>query len=93
MRHLTHRDYTRATEYENSPEQVKNRMERNRARAAMEKAGKVHKGDGKDVDHRKPLSEGGTGAKANLQVKTVHNNRSFHRNADNSVKKNTPYKR
>lgn len=34
------------------PEQKKRRAERNASRAKMEKAGKVRKGDGKDVDHR-----------------------------------------
>ena len=34
----------------------------------MMKAGKVKKGDGKHVDHKKPLDMGGTGAKSNLRV-------------------------
>ena len=34
------------------PEQKKRRAERNASRAKMAKAGKVRKGDGKDVDHR-----------------------------------------
>lgn len=38
--------------YQKKPEQVQKRMARNRARYAMMKAGKVHKGDGKDVDHK-----------------------------------------
>ena len=52
----------------------------------MEKVGKVHKGDGKDVDHVKPLSKGGSNAKGNLKVKSAHNNRSYARNKDHSVK-------
>jgi DNA polymerase I-like protein with 3'-5' exonuclease and polymerase domains len=43
---------------------------------------------GKDVDHTKPLSKGGTGAKSNLKVKSASSNRSFSRNSDHSVKKN-----
>ena len=31
---------------------IKDRVARNAARRAMEKAGKVSKGDGKDVDHK-----------------------------------------
>lgn len=46
------RDYAKETAYENRPEQVKRRMARNRARAKAEREGKVHKGDGKEVDHQ-----------------------------------------
>ncbi len=38
-------------EYHAKPEQKKRRAERNRDRAAAVKAGKVHKGDNKEVDH------------------------------------------
>ena len=54
------RDYK--TEYENyqgTEEQKKRRAQRNKARREMAAKGKVHKGDGKDVDHVKPLSKGG----------------------------------
>jgi hypothetical protein len=78
--------------YQGKPEQIKKRGERNKARALMEKAGKVHKGDGNDVDHVKPLSKGGTGAKGNLKVKSKSNNRSFSRNSDHTVKKNVSKK-
>jgi len=73
------RDYTYDTKYENSPEQVKNRMARNRARYAAEKAGKVHKGDDKDVDHRVPLSAGGGAGKGNTRILTESRNRGFRR--------------
>jgi len=77
------RDYKHEYEtYQGKPEQIKNRTKRNKARADMEKVGRVHKGDGKDVDHKQPLSKGGSTSKSNLQVKTVHNNRSFKRRAD-----------
>lgn len=45
-------DSIRQRAYNSSPEQKKRRAERNASRAKMEKAGKVRKGDGKDVDHR-----------------------------------------
>lgn len=51
----------------------------------MEKAGKVRKGDGKDVDHKTPLSKGGTTTKSNLRVVSRSNNRSFRRNPDGSL--------
>ena len=45
------RNYAKETAWENQPEQVARRMERNQARAAAAKKGLVHKGDGKEVDH------------------------------------------
>jgi hypothetical protein len=67
------------SEYENyhgKPEQVKNRAERVKARRMMEKTGAVTKGDGKDVDHKKPLRSGGTTTKSNLRVRSKSANRS-----------------
>ena len=45
-------DSIRQRAYNGSEEQKKRRAERNASRAKMEQAGKVRKGDGKDVDHR-----------------------------------------
>lgn len=45
-------DSIRQRKYNSQPEQKKRRAERNAARRKMEDAGKVRKGDGKDVDHR-----------------------------------------
>ena len=50
------------------PERAKQRAERGAARSLMEKAGKVHKGDGKQVDHRKELVRGGSNDPKNLRV-------------------------
>jgi hypothetical protein len=86
------RKYTQATKYEDSPEQVKNRVARNKARAELMKKGKVSKGDGKDVDHVTPLSKGGTNSASNLKVKSASKNRSFSRNPDHSVKRNVSKK-
>ena len=44
------RKYKQAAKYEDSPQQVKNRVARNKARAELMKEGKVSKGDGQDVD-------------------------------------------
>lgn len=60
--------------FNNSKEQKKRAL-RNAARRAMVKAGKAHKGDGKDVDHKKPLSKGGSNSMKNLQMKSRHLNR------------------
>ena len=45
-------DSVRQRAFNSSPEQKRRRAERNASRAKMERAGKVRKGDGKDVDHR-----------------------------------------
>lgn len=63
--------------YHASPEQKKNRASRNAARSEMEKAGKVRKGDGKDVDHKN--SNPKDNSKGNLRVKAKSANRSFPR--------------
>lgn len=65
--------------YQGRPEQIAKRAERNAARAAMEKAGVVRKGDGKDVDHKKPLVKGGSNAISNLRAIPASQNRSFAR--------------
>ena len=62
---------------------------RKKLRRQFEKAGKVHKGDGKDVDHKVPLSKGGGNTRRNGRVTSAHANRSFPRNADGSMKSNT----
>ena len=55
------RDYKKELNWEKTSKRKrgKDRAERNKARSIMEKAGKVSKGDGKDVDHKQPLSKGG----------------------------------
>jgi len=80
------RDYKQ--EYKNyhaSPEQKKKRASRNAARAAMEKAGKVRKGDGKDVDHKNGNPK--QNSKSNLRVQSKSANRSFPRDSNAKRKK------
>jgi hypothetical protein len=70
------RDYKKEyAEYHGKPEQIANRAERVKARRLMEKTGAAKKGDGKDVDHIRPLSKGGTSAKTNLRMRSVKANR------------------
>lgn len=84
------RDYkSEYANYQGKPEQIANRTERNRARAVMVKAGKAHKGDGKDVDHKQALSKGGTSARSNLRVVSASENRSFPRNSQGKMISNT----
>lgn len=45
-------DSIRQRAYNSREDQKKRRAERNASRAKMERAGKVRKGDGKDVDHK-----------------------------------------
>lgn len=70
------RDYSYDTHYEASAEQRKHRAERVQARREMAKEGKVHKGDNKDVDHKRSLSNGGSNSRANMRVTSSHANRS-----------------
>ena len=67
-------------QYDGTEAVKKKRAERNRARRIMEKAGKVHKGDGKDVHHNKALSKGGS-YKDGLTAVSAAENRSFKRNS------------
>lgn len=59
---------------------------RKRLRRAFEKDGKVHVGDGKDVDHKVPLSKGGSNSESNGRVTSASANRSYPRNPDGSMK-------
>lgn len=81
------RDYDREyNKYHKSATQKKRRAERNSARAKLAKEGRVHKGDGKDVDHKKPLSKGGSNKRSNLRVQSKHANRSYRRTSKSKVK-------
>lgn len=73
-------------QYQGTEEQKKKRAKRNAARRKLMREGRVHKGDGNDVDHAKPLSKGGGNGASNLRVKKARANRSFARNSDHSVK-------
>jgi hypothetical protein len=65
--------YDRA--YQAKPEQVKKREERNLARAHMAKKLGASALKGKDVDHVRPLSRGGSAKDSNLRVRSVSANR------------------
>jgi len=81
------RDYkTEYAKYHSKPEQRANRSERTIARNQANADGRTSKGDGKDLDHRVPLSKGGSSNKSNLRVVSKSANRSFSRNKDGSMK-------
>jgi len=73
------RDYSKERKYDSKPEVKARRAARNRARYKLMKEGKVSKGDGKDVDHKKPLSKGGSTKRSNLRPKPAAKNRSYPR--------------
>lgn len=84
------RDYKKEYEkYHSRPEQIKNRTERTTARRRANAAGITKKGDGKDLDHKRPISKGGSSDPSNLRVVAKSTNRSFSRNADGSLKSQT----
>ena len=66
------RDYKKEYKaFHGKPAQIKNRAARNKARADKG----LKKGDGKEVDHKKPLSKGGGNGKGNTRVTTQKANR------------------
>lgn len=60
--------------YQGTPEQKKRRAQRNKDRRAAEREGKVHKGDGRDVDHKS--YDTSDHSKGNKQVISASKNRS-----------------
>ena len=83
------RDYKRENEVTKSkPKNIAKRVERNKAQRKAIRDGLVSVGDGKELDHIKPISKGGTSNKSNIRLTTKSQNSSFDRNPDKSVKKN-----
>lgn len=67
-------DSIRQRKYNSSEEQKTRRAQRNSARSKMEKAGKVRKGDGKDVDH--VSMDTSNNSMKNLRVQSQAKNRA-----------------
>lgn len=86
------RDYKRELQWEHTKKKnrVKDRAQRNAARATVAKKNGVKatalKGD---VGHKKAVSRGGSNGLANLFVQNPGANRSFSRNKDGSMKSET----
>lgn len=88
------RDYAQEKKTSDARGEKPKRAARNRARREMQHLGMVHKGDGKDVDHKTPLGEGGAPTKlSNLRVESAHANRSFPRNSKGGMVANHPKKK
>ena len=79
------RDYDKQQKYDGKPSVIKDRAARNAARAKLKDDGVDVKG--KDVDHKQPLSKGGTNKRSNLRAVAPTTNKSFKRNADGSMKR------
>ena len=58
-------------DFHGKPEQVANRSKRNQARREMG----LSVGDKREVDHKQPLSKGGSNAKSNLRAVSRTTNR------------------
>lgn len=86
------RPYKKEYQQQLAREEHGDRMERQRARRAIDKKGKdangngkADKREGKDVAHVKPLSKGGSN-KDGYRIQSPSKNRSFKRNKDSSMK-------
>jgi len=83
----TKRNYAQEyANYDGTEAVKKKRAQRNKARRMLEREGVVHKGDGMDVDHKKPLSKGGTTTRSNLRVEPASKNRSYKRTSKGAIK-------
>ena len=68
-------DSIRQREYNSKPSSKKDRASRNSARSEAMKAGKVKKGDGRDIDHKD--SNPRNNKKGNTQVMSASKNRAM----------------
>ncbi len=59
-------------DFHGKPGQIANRAARNKARSDSG----LKKGDGREVDHKKPLSKGGSKGSTNTRVVSRHTNRT-----------------
>lgn len=64
-------------ERQKSPEEVDKRVARNRARREAIREGLVKKGDGKEIDHKRMLDQGGSKSKSNTRVVSAEENRGW----------------
>lgn len=87
------RDYKKEyAKYAGKPAAIKARSERTVLRRKANEQGITHKGDGKDLDHIKPLSKGGANTLSNARAVSKTANRSFSRNANGTLKSQTSRK-
>lgn len=66
---MSERDYRKEyDEYHKKPEQKKRRAQRNKANRKAKREGRIHKGDGREVDHK---GSHRTGSLANVSTRVV----------------------
>lgn len=82
------RQYDRELDWEHKHKKtrVKDRSQRNSARAELKKKVGAAALKGKDVGHKKAVSKGGKNSLQNLFIQSPAANRSFSRNSDGSMK-------
>lgn len=80
------RDYKRERELQLKRGEDVGHAKRLRVRREAEATGMVKKHDGKDLDHKKPLSKGGSNKLSNIRVVSKSTNRSFPRTKTGAVK-------
>lgn len=68
------RDYKHAYELQKKTGEVKDQLERQRARRMYDKLGIKRKG--KDIDHKDPIRTGGKSVRSNLRLRSKHANES-----------------
>lgn len=72
------RDYgAEYARFHGKPAEIDKRAKRNAARASMKKSHGAAAIAGKDIDHKQPLRAGGSNAKGNLAISSVHRNRGW----------------
>lgn len=82
------RDYKQERKTELARGGRKKHTLRLRARRLAMKMGLVKPHDGKDLDHKTPLSKGGSNDASNFRVESQHANRSFPRDSSGKLKVN-----
>ena len=66
------RDYKKEyRDFHGTPTQVANRVKRNKARSLSD----LKKGDGREIDHKVPLSKGGSNSESNTRIVSKKTNR------------------
>lgn len=80
------RDHKRERETARQRGELALNAPRKQARRDLEKEGLVKPFDGKDINHKKPLSKGGGTGRSNLEAIPASKNRSFKRKSDGSMK-------
>jgi hypothetical protein len=73
--------------YNKKPSVQAKRVLQNKARRHALAKGTVKKGDGKDVDHKKPLAKGGSGNDSNTRVVSQKKNRGWRKDKPEMYKK------